>query len=356
MNPLCQCPAAGFCPRHKMMKTEGDHRLCKGVAHGTDCGRKFWIAWERGQLGATAPPDPITDPPQFCQHRGLGDTVAQAISFVTGGLVQPCGGCQDRQAQLNQMRAATPAIVGPTDLTDATRHLMFHVWPVAGPGTWQWNCDRLIENEALFNGRRLIGIAVDQASDTAETVMEYLGSRGFEAEYIVAQNVPNLGEVTTFVPCLEKLETYFGPGDVTFRAHAKCVRHRIALEDAGATIFRWTNAMWDANCHWESVRPILEQHATAGIFRRKMQRIGRSWGPWHYSGSFYWFRNRESFARNWRYVPNAYYGTEAWPGLLFPAINESGLIFGDNVGDLYTLPYWESEIEPAISAWKASHA
>lgn len=37
------------------------------------------------------------------KSRGLGDTVAKVIKVVTGGLVKPCGGCEERRKKLNEL-------------------------------------------------------------------------------------------------------------------------------------------------------------------------------------------------------------------------------------------------------------
>lgn len=68
LNPLCECQDAGYCTRHEMSKVPRQFQLCKGVAKTADCGRKYWIAWERGKIGATAPEHPETEPPSFCEE------------------------------------------------------------------------------------------------------------------------------------------------------------------------------------------------------------------------------------------------------------------------------------------------
>lgn len=235
-------------------------------------------------------------------------------------------------------------------LENPRRHLICHLWPVAGHGAWQWNCDRLLENAELFNGRRIVAIATSRETDSASTVMEYL--RDFTDQFIVVPNSPKLREVATWISMLERLREYQTEQDVTFACHGKCVRHKIGSDDAGSTIFRWTAAMYELCLSWPAVRPLLETHATAGAFRRWgiPQRLG--WGDWHYSGTFFWFRNRDVFARNWRDVPQRFYGTEAWPGRLFRR-HEAGLICCDNVADLYDLNYWVHKIEPQIAAWRS---
>ena len=239
------------------------------------------------------------------------------------------------------------------DLSNATRHLTFHVYPVAGYGAWQWNCDQLLKNAKLFNGRRIISVATDKATDSADDVRKYLAD--FTDEVIEFPNSAKLREVVSWVPMLSKLESLNSPNDVTFSCHAKCVRHRLNPDTAetGSTIFNWAQAMWDTCGNWDVVRPLLESHATVGSFRRfgSHPSTVNSFGDWHYSGTFYWWRNRDAFRRDWKRFPQTFFGTEAWPGILFNK-DEAAVIVGDNVNDLYVLKYWQEEIQPMVDEWR----
>lgn len=335
-----------------MHKNDHQFAMCRGVAPTVDCGRKYWIAWERGMLGATAPANPVTNPAAFCtKSRGAGDQVARTIQVLTAGLVKPCGSCKDRQATLNHWLPSTVDPILPVSLDNATRHLTFHVWPVADYGAWQWNCDFLLANADLFNGRRLVSIAVGGPTDHPDKVREYL--KDFTTDFIIVKNSTSLREVVSWLPMLDKLEPYQSENDVTFSCHAKAVRHKLSEQSAeagGSTLFRWTRMMYETCLDWQAVQPLLETHGTVGSFRRfSAHQTGKhGFGPWHYSGTFYWWRNRDAYKRNWRYVPQRFYGTEAWPGIMFKQ-EESGVLFADDVGDLYTndeMKRWES-IYPA---------
>lgn len=278
--------------------------------------------------------------------RGLGDVVARGIELATFGKIKKCGGCNGRAAVLNHYVPAKYDPVLPVSLGNATRHLTFHIWP-NHTDSWKWNCDKLLENAELFNGRRIVAIA-NGATDSAEAVKEYL--KGFTDDFIVIPNNKALREVATWVPMLEKIEQYQSESDVTFSCHAKGVRHNLDPEDSeGSTIFKWTEAMYELCLDWQSVRSLLESYGTAGSFRRYV--CGGKWGPWHYSGSFFWWRNRDAYARNWRYTPKAFFGTEAWPGLMFTE-RESGVLLFDNVQDLYKMKYWQESIEPVLQEWR----
>jgi hypothetical protein len=331
-----------------MQKDAAFFAACQGNAPTTDGGKKLWMAWERGMLGATRPDSPVDSPEPFRREvpspRSVDPSPATLVVKT-----------EEHQALLdNYRRAYSYPPIECADLSNAVRHLTFHVWPVAGFGAWQWNCDRLMEHADLFNGRRIVAIATSKETDSADSVKDYL--QDFTDEFIVIKNDNRLREVATWVPMLKKLEEYRSESDVTFSCHAKSVRHRIVPGVEGSTLFDWTSAMYETCLQWGAVLPLLEEFATVGSFRRLQSHMtGRGgFGPWHYSGSFYWWRNRDAFRRNWRYTPNQFFGTEAWPGIMFEA-HESGVLFSDKTGDLYDKSYFDSEIRPALDLWKMKH-
>lgn len=62
-----------------------------------ECGRRVRLA--DGEM--LPKPEPAPAPPP--SMRGLGDAVAGAIHFLSGGTIQPCGGCEQRQEFLNKL-------------------------------------------------------------------------------------------------------------------------------------------------------------------------------------------------------------------------------------------------------------
>jgi hypothetical protein len=356
MNHHCTCPEPGFCERHKMMKTQREWELCRGTASNSPtCGKTYWLAWERGQIGATAPPDPVLDPEGFCDRaKGLGDTVAKAIKVATAGIVQPCGGCKQRAATLNHWVPAASAPVERLDLSEPLiRNCTFHVWPVKKAGAWRWNCDQLMRRADLFNGKRIVAIVHDSQSEHPDAVKEYM--RDWTDDFIVLGNNPKLREVVTFVPMLERLES-LDANELTFCCHSKAVKHRVNPTEPGTTLFRWAAAMFETCLDdWDHVRQLLQDNAMAGSFRRFGQFKTHRNNAWHYSGTFYWFRHVDVFQRNWRYLDQKFFGTESWPGHMFKA-DETACIFADKVDDLYQLPYWNSVIQPQLDEWRQRHA
>lgn len=335
-----------------MQKSRREWELCKGIAaNSPTCGKTYWLAWEKGQIGATAPPDPVLEPEGFCDRgKGLGDTVAKAIKTATLGTVTPCGGCKQRAATLNHWMPAESPPVERLDLQEPlVRNCTFHVWPVKNTRAWQWNCDQLLKRASLFNGKRLVAIAHDAQADHPDAVKEYL--RDFTDDFLVFGNNPKLREVVSWVPMLERLES-LNANEVTFACHSKAVKHRLSPGSPGTTLFQWTETMWETCCdHWEYVRELLQDKAMAGSFRRFGQFKTHRNHAWHYSGTFYWFRHIDVFQRNWRYTDQKFFGTESWPGHMFKA-DETACIFFDQANDLYRVPYWTGVIQPALDQWR----
>lgn len=287
--------------------------------------------------------------------RGLGDVIANGIKRVTRGRVKPCGSCKDRAAKLNRVFPTKhqPPVERIEWQEPVRRNFMMHVWPVKDFGAWQWNMDQVLQRAHLFNGRRVIAIAVSDATDSAEVVKEYM--RDFTDEFIVVPNDSRLREVVTFVPMLERMET-LDANTITFACHAKCVRHRIGIDDDGSTVFDWTRAMYETCLdRMPLVETQLITKAMTGSFKRYGQFTTRGNHRWHYSGTFYWFRNRDVYQRNWRHVDRKFFGTESWPGHMFRP-EETGCLFMDGVDDLYVKDYWMKTIKPALEQWEPTHA
>lgn len=361
MNTLCECPIAGYCGRHRIHKTHREHELCRGLNCRAQQSARYWQAWEAGRMSGQngqaveAPRDFDEQSPLATVNppivRGFGDWVSHKITSLTG--IVPCGGCKQRAAWLNHFFPSTLPPIEPVALSRPVRHLMFHVFPTRGGDMWRWNCDQLLRRADAFNGRRLVSIATDGSTEPAAAVKEHL--RGFTEEFLEFRNEPQLREVVSFVPMLERLEKYQSDQDLTFSCHAKGARHKIDAGNPNSTLPLWTRAMFETLLDSPQVAcKALETAATYGTFRRFGSHQHGGWGIWHFTGTFYWFRNRDAFRRNWRYLPRRFYGTEAWPGLMFRPEEAATVI--DSVADLYKLDYWQHVIEPQLAAWRAQHA
>lgn len=244
--------------------------------------------------------------------------------------------------------------VCPVEFTNIRRHLLMHIWPVAGFGAWQWNCDQLLQRRHLFNGRRVIAIAVDEVTDRPETVMHYL--RDLNAEFFVIRNDFRRREGISLVPLLKQVESQ-DPDEVTFFCHAKGVRYKVTPNSRNTSVFQWTEAMYRVLLdYWPAVQHGLSRKAMCSLFRRLDGFRTPGNHGWFYSGSFYWFRNRDVFQRNWRHLDiHQLWGVESWPGHQFTT-DETHCLVGDGIDHLYRQDYWNRHVLPILRDWYASHS
>lgn len=239
-------------------------------------------------------------------------------------------------------------LVEPIDVSNLIRNFQMHIWPSMN-GAWRWNCDQVMARAELFNGRRIVAIATDNNSCSADEVKEYM--KGFTSDFIVIANDPRKREVASWLPMLERQQTS-NANEVTFSCHSKVSRHKVTLDQEGSTLYRWAGAMYETCLDgWDLVREQLATKAMTGSFKRYGLFKTRNNHCWHYSGTFYWFRNRDVFNRNWTVVDQNFYGTESYPGLLFHP-DDTGCLFADDAGDLYKLDYWKSDIQPQLERWR----
>lgn len=226
---------------------------------------------------------------------------------------------------------------------------MMHVLPVRDNGAWQRNVEVIRENRDLFDGIKVIAIATNARGtmhrlDKPEVVKDAFGD-GFE--FLEIPNDRRLREVASFIPLMKRIRDNNTPDDVTFFCHAKGCTHSA---DSDHPISKWREAMYEACLHWPGVDVALREFSIAGSFRR-VTPLGRA--LWHYSGTFYWFKNDATFSRRWWNICQAWFGTESWPGVTFRK-EESACLFFDNARDLYQTEEW-GRVETALEEWRAAN-
>ena len=249
----------------------------------------------------------------------------------------------------------------PCSLEQPTRHLIYHIYPHQRSNIWKWNIQQLLRRISLFDGVRSIGVVTDhETASLTDVQMEFNGARvdnWFETPNHPLVGLPGnvmsddgasalLGEGLSFVPLLHTLPR---TGDhVTFYGHARGSRY-----SEGDGHFerhkRWTNMLYHSTLDdWPKVLQALREFPMAGAFKRYGDfRLPRN-AAWHYSGTFFWFRNADVFAsRDWPRLHPAMYGqVEAWAAGLFKA-SETACLFGDNAGFLYQeeeIQRWEAQL------------
>ncbi len=240
-----------------------------------------------------------------------------------------------------------PAVAVPD--AGQVRHLLFHMWPVREPAIWKWHVEQLKQHAALFNGRRVLALVLDDQSESAGTVRRAVA--GLFDDVLVMDNDPRLREVVTFEALFGKVVS-LDPREAILWGHSKGTMRRNTLP----AVRRWAELQYELYTDWPRVGPLLQQYPTVGAFKKLGRGFAESRSDWHYSGSWFWVRSRDLFSQpNWREIDRQWFGIEPYPSLHFSSA-EAGCLFHTapvRSMNLYRDDYWRDVVEPAYAKHRA---
>lgn len=222
--------------------------------------------------------------------------------------------------------------------------LLFHLYAI--PSTAKYHAHKLKEIAHTFD-RRILGVALDEKTMSIDDVKSLYGS---EWEYVVVPNDSKLREVATYQKMIKMLD-FDDPNHITFCGHGKGSQTHTIDSDK---IDWWTSAMYETvlNNREGVLEEFRKGHKITGSFRRLGKGLGTKY-RWHYSGTFYAFKNDFFKDKSIPEYRKRWWGTESWPGDHF-GINESSVIFSDNEGnggDLYKL---EEQPRKELEEWRGN--
>lgn len=231
------------------------------------------------------------------------------------------------------------------------RNLLFHCYPVRGHPLWTWHAGELIKYKEVWNGRKIVVIATDGTTESADQVVKAF--LPLNAELFVTRNQSYLAEVLHFTEMLGLLESRRSD-EATFYAHAKGVTHS---GDRIRIIQRWSDIMYRLNLlRPDFIDRKLKSYGTIGCFRERIRHAG---AEWIFSGTFFWVRHDLLFSRNWRDIHKERYGVEGYPGrhfkfeescALHPEVVPASLLYNgwisDEVVERWTKRFLEEPLPP----------
>lgn len=211
----------------------------------------------------------------------------------------------------------------PIEFTEEpTRTLMFHLYPAND--YWERHIDYLARAKPLFD-RLMMGVSTDDSTADIDEIKSVFGS---DWEYFHVYD-GSLREVDTYELMLPELGR--SQNDVTYCAHGKGAQKHTSQSEA---INWWTNAMYETVIlNHDEVEEALYRNHIVGSFRRTGSFLGTKF-RWHFSGSFYAFRNCITFNNGVPGYRQNWWGTESWPGDHFK-LKDSHCIIGHGVNDMY---------------------
>ena len=311
------------------------------------------------------------------KSRGLGDTIhkithATGIDAAVHAVVGDCG-CGERAEWLNSLKPYTTerdeapvhrsvcdaSPPGPLPFTgEPVRNLCMYIYPIADFEVWRWNVAQIRQRMSLFNGKRIVSVMTDHRTNALEDVREAFCGERID-QWIVGQNDPTQWEMQGLPAMLSAVHSC-DPNEMTFYCHAKGVQGPEHI--SGPTFHeqprvKWATAMYGSCLDApQLVERALVDNVFAGSFKRRMVHGAPPYrSSWHFSGTFYWFRNARLFALpNWHVFDCQWYGAETYPGQLVGWGQAAGL-FCDHPPVLYLQEAWTGQVDRLWQEWKEQH-
>lgn len=219
------------------------------------------------------------------------------------------------------------------------RNLHYFVYPLQG-SIWDWNVAQLKPYLSSFNGKKVVGVAVDERTEPLDVVAKAFGDPGID--FVAAQNDPWRRESVTFLQIMDRLRSQ-DPDEITFYGHAKGI-----CPTGGTTrrIQAWNEAMYVLNLsRIDIIEWLMKRYSAVGAFRHIMPHFGSSW---HYSGTFFWVKHEAIFSKNWTEIEGSRWGVEAYVGRHIPLEESFDLTLCRYFGNLYDMEMPLSEVPKLI--------
>jgi hypothetical protein len=205
------------------------------------------------------------------------------------------------------------------------RNLLFYLYPAKG-SCWLWHFQQLRQYADIFNGKRVVVIAQDAGTVSADEVRA--ATAFLSPRFVEVQNDPVLCEVPHFHSQLAQFESK-DPGEALFYAHGKGVRHTYFLEN----VLAWAECMYRLNLSSPAlIDQLMQTYHSVGAFRNQGSHGG---GNWHFSGTFFWMRHDALFSMDWKLPHYDRYGVEGFPGRGTPIDRSFCLTPAIDHGNLY---------------------
>ena len=230
-------------------------------------------------------------------------------------------------------------------LEKPVKNLLFHMYPKLGAEwNWYWHIAQIRKHLSLFNGKICIGVATGEGLASATEVKEAF--KGIPVtDWIIRPNSKGLGETTTLKDLLQCVETS-DPNVITFRGHCKGVTHtKEGCEQP------WARLMWETCMDWPSVAAALSSHLMAGAMKCHEPLVSKQKYKWFYAGTFFWFRNKEIFSREWATMEQTRWYPEAWPGVLCTNQEAACLCHDFTDGSVLSNHYWKTQVQSDFTYW-----
>jgi len=222
-------------------------------------------------------------------------------------------------------------------------NLIYHIYAEKTNPILTFNIENLKKYIHKFNGKKVININYEE-ENSADFIIDSIKKNNSNVEFFLTKNKETGGlyELYPFVTKLLPSIASNNENEFTFYAHAKGVTRYNSEKEFISLL--WANLMYTKNLDdFGYINNILEKYPCAGCLKINKPYTALSFVNWHYSGAFFWFRNKDLFSREWKKCYNSIYGLEGYLATHFSSKEAFSIDpeLPDNHEDIYKKENWE---------------
>ena len=196
-------------------------------------------------------------------------------------------------------------------------NFIYHFAPIKND-MFEYHIKKLHKYVPKFNNKRVVNIAVGGENlYSPEFVKEKL--HGLDIEFVETPNDGSYRETVGFLEKLLPTVKSYDENEFTFFGHSKSNSDRRQIESHKKPHRLWTEYCYEKNLQdIDFVVEKLQNYDSYGIFKRDvgLEKVVPN-STWHYSGTFFWFKNSTLFRKLDELKPELHdlrYETEAFLG------------------------------------------
>jgi phosphopantetheinyl transferase (holo-ACP synthase) len=194
------------------------------------------------------------------------------------------------------------------------RNLLFHACPKDNEMLY-FNIRYLSKYFHLFNGKKVFNVAYGKDMMSLDDFKSILEKHNINTEQIIfttSKNTNSLRERPAFFKNLLPKVKSLNENEITFFCHTKGVSYKSFQVPK-----TWARLMYEYNLNdINKIERILNKYPCCGPCCGILKKGPSSWCgyhvPWHFSGTFFWFRNKSLFSKDWQHTRPGKHGVETY--------------------------------------------
>ncbi len=225
-------------------------------------------------------------------------------------------------------------------------NLIYHLCLTSINPMLYFNLSNLKKYLPKFNGKKVINVNFDENQSFAEDFISNYFKDFPDIKFFFTKNSETNGwyELSPFITKLMPEVFSLNEKEYTFYGHTKAVTHYNHPRESVISVL-WPHTMYTKNLDdFEFISKILETYECCGTFKLNKPYSALSFVNWHYSGAFFWFKNKSIFSKEWQKFYPDVHGLEGYLATHLDSSKAYGIQpdlpdFLPNILDKYT---WEN--------------